>query len=143
MATLKDDDSEEVDKEELIDGLDVVAAHTIDVSLSQDQPDNENIFSRMASIDDDDEHSSYVSGLNYVIAFNALKRDVLQCNISDFNGIMIKTGAARGSSGGKKKFFAYCKAMGQKPVLDDTRAARFYFGIGTTISSGVGILFFR
>lgn len=101
MAILNDDGSEEDDKEELLDGLDDVASHIIDFSLSKNQPDDENIFSHMASIDDEDEDSSYVSRLNYVTAFHALKRDVSRQNVCDFNGIMIYAGAAR-EGGGEK-----------------------------------------
>lgn len=142
MATLRNDDSKEDDKEELLESLNNVAAHIVDVSLSEEQPDEKNILSHMASIDNEDEHSSYISLLACVPAFYALNKDVPRRNVCDFDSIMIDTGATRGSSGGKRQFFNYCKAMGQKSVFDDICAARCHFGIETTISSGVGNIVF-
>lgn len=73
MAALKGDDPEEDVKEELLDGFKDVNAHIIDVSLSEDQLNEESIFSHMASVDGEDERSSYILRLNYVSAFLALK----------------------------------------------------------------------
>lgn len=95
MATIKDDDSEGDDKKELLNDLDDETPHIIDVLLGEYQPDEENIFSDMASIDDENEHSSYISRLNYVSAFHSIKRDVTCYNVCDINGIITDTGAAQ------------------------------------------------
>lgn len=47
------------------------------------------------------------------------------------------TDAARGSSGGQKKYLAYCKATGKTPDVDTTCAVRCHIGIGVTESTGV------
>lgn len=92
----------------------------------------------MPSIDDKDEHLSYIARLNHFSAFHALHRDAPKRIFSDFDGIMVEKGAARESSGGLRHFFVYYKAMGQKPFIDGTRAAGRHFGIGTNMLCRVG-----
>lgn len=53
MATLQGFDSEEDNREELPEGLNNPKAHIIDVLFSDNQPDDEKIFSHMTSIDDE------------------------------------------------------------------------------------------
>lgn len=71
MATLKDEDSSD-DEQELLEALDDVAAHIIDVS-SKTYDGDKNLFSNLASIEDDDEPSAYVSRLKCVSTYHALQ----------------------------------------------------------------------
>lgn len=137
MATLKDEDLD--DKERgILEALDDVTAQVIDVSSKQDLRDNKNIFSHLASIEDDDEPSEYVLRLKCVSIVQDMHGSMPRRFDGNFQGVMIDTGAARGSSGGKAQYLSYCKATGRKPDIDYTRAARGHFGIGTIISVGVG-----
>lgn len=141
MSILKDENSNE-DEQELLEVLDDVAAHVIDVSSKQDTKNDERIFSYIASIEDEDEPSAYVSRLKCISILHTVHETELSRMYGIFRGIMIDTGAARGSRGGKFQYFEYYKATGRNPDVDASRAARCHFGNGTTISVGVGNISF-
>lgn len=100
------------------------------------------MFSHFASIEDDGEPSAFISRLKCLLTFHALQGSTPRRFDGELRGVMIDTRAACGSSGGKSQYFAYFKATGRKPDIDTSRVPHCHFGIGTTISSGVGNISF-
>lgn len=117
METLKDSYFEYNEQKELLDALNDVATNIIAVPSKKNERDEEYFFSRMASIDEKDEHSPYISWLNYISSFHILQRDVLGGNLCDSDGIMINTWDAWVTSGEKARFFAQCKAISRKLAI--------------------------
>ena len=55
----------------------------------------------------------------------------------EFRGIMLDTGAAKGSTVGEEQFQAYCKFIGRKDYMDRSRTSNCKFGFA--VAKGVGI----
>lgn len=91
----------------------------------------------MASIKEEDKHLWYVSRISYVTTFHALL-EMLRNAVSTTLMVWWFIRRPPRTQCRKNVFYAYYKEMRQKSVLNDTRAAHCHFGIGTTISSGVG-----
>lgn len=144
VTSLSPDEESDDDDRATADALEDVITHIIDIGRTDDDNNSENSldsFSHIARIEDDDAPAAYTAQLNNSITAYTMTRAVARFG-SKFDGIMIDTGAARGSSAGKAQYNAYCSFIGRSANIDDSRAARCHFGIGSAISLGTAPISF-
>lgn len=120
------DGSTDDEESELADTLEDVAIHLSDLpnaAPNNDEDDKIDFHTHIATIDDMHEPSSFLATLQTISVNHTLTRTVPSRNSEIFEGIMVDTGAARGSTSGRTQYMAYCNATGRLPVMDETRAA--------------------
>lgn len=91
--TLKYDDPNDLGFQKLLDGLEDVTARFGCVILIYDRKDEEKISSLMQSIDDKNGHSTYIALLKIVSKLQLLQKNGPERNFTNFNGIMVDSGA--------------------------------------------------
>lgn len=146
ITSLSPETESDEEEQETADALDDVIAHIIEIGQNDKHDiteDDGSSFSHIASIDDKDESASFSAQLSDSIMTHALTTRVPQSRFGgNFNGIMIDTGAARGSSAGKAQYQAYCSKTGRQVNINESRAARCHFGIGSAVSLGTASITF-
>lgn len=75
-----------------------------------DKDDDERLFSHIARIEDDYSQAAFVATLQTISIMHAFTEKKLKRFSNTFQGIMIDTGAARGSTSGRAQYVAYCRA---------------------------------
>lgn len=105
--------------------------------------DDKNIFPDLTSIENDDCPSAHVSQLKCILALYAVHGNMPRRLDGYFRGTMMDIGAACSSSSGKAQYFVSWNTPGREPNVGDTRAARSFFEIRTTISALVGNISFH
>lgn len=151
FATLRDEESSEEEDVNVADAVEDVIAHFIDINHDDSQtgtssPSNaeeEESFSHLATLRDEEGPASFTARLQNVAFTHSISDTVRKFRFSTkFEGLMIDTGAARGSTSGSVQYKAYCDFIGKSPSVDDSRAAMCHFGIGSARSRGVASIEF-
>lgn len=140
-----EDQSDQQNSEEMaLDEIENITAHIIDIDSQSlnNEPlryiqdfDNENCPGQV---------STFTSNMTNSITIHALTGNILQCsryNSDKFHGILVDTGAARGSTSSESQYVAYCQHVGQKPQIKASKTTCL-FGIGKTESIGTAIIQF-
>lgn len=141
VPTLSPDNESDQKDHETANALDDVIAHIIEIEQDEDggnHEDSEEYFSHIATIDGEDKYVSFTAQLNDSAMTHALTSQIPQARFgSNFKGVMVDTGAARGSSAGKTQYEAYRATIGKDVLIDESRAAKCHFGIGSAMSLGI------
>lgn len=145
MASLANNHSED-DEERVAEAIDDIITHFIQVdNLGENEQDDaaahaddQNQFSDLATMDDTDSPAAFTARLQDVAFVHGATAAIPKCRFGkSFDGVMVDTGAARGSSAGEAQYHAHCNFVGTQPNLDKSRAAVCHFGISSTKSKGV------
>lgn len=87
----------------------------------------------MADVRDDDEISAFAAQLREAATAHALTRkvyDSTRYRKEHFYGVMVDTGAARGSTCSQTQYLAYFRHVGKAPDINASRKANCVFGLG-------------
>lgn len=127
------------DERELADNLEEVLVNITSVPSTDDGREAEEnaSFMYMSTAEDTTSPASFVASLQDIKVMHTLSGTIPPRYGDTFKGVMIDTGAARGSTSGKRQYFAYCRSTGREPKIDSRRAAVCHFGIGSAKSCGV------
>lgn len=152
IASFENESSSDEDKEDVADAIDDIVTHFIQINGDSKDPnyedDNhfdpkEECFSHMATLDDDDSSIAFTAQLQNVAFIHSASGSLPEPRFGEkFEGILIDTGAAKGSSAGSNQYKAYCEYVGQDPRIDRSKAATCHFGIGSTKSVGTASIIF-
>lgn len=96
-------------------------------------------------IEDEDNLSSFIAHLRESSAIHALTSDVYKprrYSEEHFYGIMVDSGCAKGSTGGREQYHAYCRHIGTQPSVQKSKSTRVTFGKGSAQSFGTAIISF-
>lgn len=133
-----EDENSDGSANELVDELENIVTHMI--NIIEDQDDSREPTVTMADVRDDDEISAFAAQLREVATAHALTRkvyDSTRYRREHFYGVMVDTGAARGSTCSETQYLAYCRQVGKAPSINASRKANCVFGIGSTPSKGI------
>lgn len=77
----------------------------------------------MKKLDDQDLQSSFMAKLqNNAFSYAAYAHGLKHKFGTSFHGILVDTGATKGSSAGVNKYNAYCRKVGENPHVDNFKA---------------------
>lgn len=142
-ALSKEEEESDEEERDLVEALDDIVSHKIYVNDDKTSSDSEqDNFSHMATIHDTRSFASFIACLQDAAFEHVVTTDKPQRFGNVFQGIIVDTGAAKGSTAGRSQYKAYCTTTCQDPKLDSSRAVRCHFGIGSATSSGVAIILF-
>lgn len=117
-----------------------IAAHLIDIKvyIADSSPFSTTYKS---SISDPNEIAAFAAHLRESAASHSVTGQFYQSQCyrkGTLYGIMIDTGAARGSSSSNEQYMAYCRYVGRRPDIDGSKSGTGLYAISLANSQGIG-----
>lgn len=116
--------------------------HIISVQKDHENKDmSHQIFFPLATINESDTSASFLAQLQHAAFEHMENKDIPKRFGKLCQGILVDTGAARGNTAVNLRYLAYCSETFQELHIDTSRSARCHFGICSTASKGVALIY--
>lgn len=144
MVVLQDQQSD-YDKE-VTEVMDDSISYFIQIDDSEEQgkhTGNKESFSHFATAESEEGPAAFTARLQKVLFFHAKTANPPE-KVSGhrFEGVLVDTGAALGSSAGAVHYNSHCKFAGQNSNIDESCSAVCHFGIRSAASLGMASITF-
>lgn len=151
MASLQDDDQSDDEEKKNAEAIEDILTHFIQIGYYDENlkaHENENgqytdSFSHLGTVDENDGPAAFTAGLQGVAFFHVTAAALPKMRFADkFEGVLVDTGAARGSRARVIQYKAYYDFVGEKSSLVASHAAVCHFGTGSATLLGIALISF-